>query len=125
MNAVAYRPADGRIFYLLTMPDMESILASVDTETYSVLEVVEEMSNDLGDNFYVVDGALAPRPEHTVTLTGMRLDSLPVGGTLLINYRPYEITADFAELSFPLPGKYRIEVENFPTKSAKFEVVIP
>lgn len=124
MNAIAYRPSDGRIFYLLTMPDMESILASVDTDSYSVLEVGYQLSVDTGENFYVVDGALAPRPEHTVTLTGMRLDSLPVGGTLLINYRPYEITADFAELSFPLPGKYRIEVENFPTKSAKFEVVV-
>ena len=124
MNAIAYRPSDGRIFYLLTMPDMESILASVDTDNYSVLEVGYQLSVDTGENFYVVDGALAPRPEHTVTLTGMRLDSLPVGGTLLINYRPYEITADFAELSFPLPGKYRIEVENFPTKSAKFEVVV-
>ena len=124
MNAIAYRPSDGRIFYLLTMPDMESILASVDTDSYSVLEVGYQLSVDTGENFYVVDGALAPRPEHTVTLTGMRLDSLPVGGTLLINYRPYEITADFAELSFPLPGKYSIEVENFPTKSAKFEVVV-
>lgn len=124
MNAVAYTPTDGRIFYLLTMPDMESIEASVDTTRYSILEVPHQLLMDVGDNFFIVDGALAPRPEHAVSLSGLRLEGLPIGGTLRINQRPYDITADYAELSFPLPGTYRIAVEGFPIKTANFEVVI-
>ena len=124
INAVGFEKTTGRITHLLVMQDMDCARLSVNQETHDVLEVSDDVSNTIGDNYYVQDSALVPRPSASVTLVGQTLVGLTIGSKIRINSAEYVATSEAAELSFPLPGTYRVAVENFPTKTSKFEVTV-
>lgn len=124
ISTVAYREDTGRIFYTMHVENMDCAIQSVDIGSYRVMQIEDGLLDSAGSQFYVRDGALVPRPASPVTLTGLRLDNLPVGGVLRINGTPYNLTDSAADLSFPLPGTYRLVVENFPALDAVFEVTV-
>lgn len=124
ISTIAYREDTGRIFYTMHVEDLDCASQSVDTGIYKVMQIDDGMLESAGAKFYVQDGTLVPRPASPVTLTGLRLDNLPIGGVLRINGTPYNLTDTSADLSFPLPGTYRLVVENFPTLDAVFEVTV-
>lgn len=124
INAVGYEKTTGRITHLLVMQDMDCARLSVNQQTHDVLEISDSESTTVGDNYYVQDSGLVERPAAQAHLVGQTLVGLTVGCKIRINSAEYTATSDAVELSFPLPGTYRIAVENFPEKTAKFEVIV-
>jgi hypothetical protein len=81
---------------------------------------------------YIVDGTVTPRPTNPTTPSGLSvvadgtdlftLSGLPNPSTVLVDGTPYEVTDGVFEVSFDLPGSYRVQVEAFPYLPVEYEV---
>lgn len=78
-----------------------------------------------GAGMYVKDGELWPREENPVRLEGLSLVGLEAPCDLYINDDIYEIphgSDDRADLSFSLPGKYRVVIRKWPYLDKEFSI---
>lgn len=124
MNAVLFDSTTGRILQLLVLPEEEGIARTAEAFHLQYL-LVDELADNIGELFYVVDGALVPRPDLVgVTLNGLHLSGMPVGGTLRIGASVYQLTDSDVDLQFPLPGTYELRIEKFPSKAVDFVVTV-
>lgn len=64
---------------------------------------------------YVLNGQLTERPVMPVTVTGQTLTGAPEGATISINGKAAGVAdGTDIELTFDLPGDYRVKAELFP-----------
>jgi hypothetical protein len=74
------------------------------------------------ENPYVLDGALAERPENPATLNGTVIENIPAGSVVSFGDQSFTVDDGTAELDFPFPGTYIVEVAYFPYVTKNFEV---
>lgn len=79
----------------------------------------------LGKPVYVLNGEVVPRPENPTTLHGLTLENVPVPSTIVIGGTYYEATESTVELSFNLPGTYRVKVISWPYLDKEITVENP
>lgn len=107
--------AQGRIIQWGTMDDV--VLASVASEGFMLGE-------GTGDTHYVSGGQVLPKAANPAYLDGLILRDLPVPATVTIDGTVYETNTPTVELSFNLPGTYKVKVESIPYLTVTLEVTV-
>lgn len=75
--------------------------------------------------YHVVDGCPVRRPDMAITVNGAAFSGLPNPATVRVGEEVFEVTDGTAELTFMVPGPYRVEITAFPFQDAAFEVTAP
>lgn len=63
---------------------------------------------------YVSNGEVKERPTLPTTLSGLTLNDVPLGASVLIEGQSYTATSETIELEFSLPGIYTVTIEKWP-----------
>lgn len=116
IHAFIYDIQNGRIMRSFFSTDIEAITLNLE-DGEQAIEV-----DTTFDNPYVLDGALAERPENPATLNGTVIENIPVGTVLLFDQQYAIIDDGTAELEFPFPGTYSVTIYCFPYLNKTFEV---
>lgn len=75
--------------------------------------------------YYVVDGCPVRRPGMAITVNGAVFSGLPNPATVRVGEESFEVPDGVAELSFMVPGTYRVEITAFPFQDSAYEVTAP
>lgn len=109
-------------------PDTGQIVAFRHTSSDSVTDQ-EGLSMISGtwpaEQFYVVDGCPVRRPDMAITVGGKAFSGLPIPATVRVGEESFEVTDGAAELTFMVPGYYRVDITAFPFQDSAFEVTAP
>lgn len=109
---------EGRINKNITSPsDMVEVQLA---EGESYLESPEVVDDEL---FYVSNQSIIERPSFSESIVGTVISNLPIPTTIKVEGRTYEVLDGVAELSFSMPGAYRVSLYSFPYKDKTIEVV--
>lgn len=97
-----------------------------------VIDLTKELTSDtwvdgawFGQDVYVSDGSVTPRPENPTTVSGQALENVPVPATVIINGTSYETNEARVELGFNQPGMYTVKVVAWPHFDKEFSVENP
>ena len=114
-NYIIYN-SKGEILKNISCPPSLISIQIMDQEHY----LEHELVND--DEFYVVNGEVVPRPTFSESISGTTISNLPIPTTITTNGNSYTITDGSAELSFSLPGTYKVYLSSFPYQDKVVEV---
>lgn len=114
-NYIIYEES-GRIRRNVVCPP-ELISVQISNEEYY-------LEYDLVDDtkFYIVNQTVTPRPTFSESISGTVISNLPIPTTVMTNGNSYTITDGSAELSFSLPGTYKVYLLSFPYQDKVVEV---
>jgi len=84
-------------------------------------DYIEHASVD-DTKFYIVNDSVTPRPTFSESISGTVISNLPIPTTVRTNGSSYTIDDGSAELSFSLPGTYRVYLSSFPYQYKVVEV---
>lgn len=107
--------AQGRIIQWGTM--RADVVASVESEGFIP-------GQGTTDTHYVANGVVFEKATCPAYLDGMTLRNVPVPATLTIDGTTYEATEPTIELSFNLPGTYKLLIESIPHLTLTLEVTV-
>lgn len=111
-----YDSQSGRIMRSFFSSDPEAVTLNLQ-DGEQAIEV-----NDSIVNPYVLNGELAERPENPSTLNGTVIENIPAGAVVSFGEQSFTVDDGTAELDFPFPGTYIVEVACFPYVTKNFEV---
>lgn len=117
MNYIIYDIASGSILKSLSCPEDMIELQIDDSTSYIEHERVDD------SKFYIVNDTVVPRPTFSESVSGTTISGLPIPTTVIAEGTPYTITDGSAELSFSLPGTYKVRLSSFPYQDKDVEVV--
>jgi hypothetical protein len=127
---VQYRP-DGRIYIIERTYNVS--MKNIPIQNSSIIEDDSISDNDLGWLYYFENDQLTPRPINTISIdkTTMTADgvdvatisNLPNPSRVKVNNQIITIEDGLLELTFDLPGTYKVQVDPFPTQFWEVEIV--
>lgn len=119
MNYISFYDSTGKITGMAGFhPGIEDMIKEYSTDPWVDGEW-------LGQDVYVVNGGVQPRPANPATLVGQVLENVPVPATIKINDTSYEANESRVELAFSQPGTYRVTVIAWPYLNKEFQVENP
>lgn len=116
IQAFIYDSQNGRIIRSFFSTDNEAIALNLQ-DGEQAIEVDASFTNP-----YVLNGELEERPENPATLNGTVIENVPVGAVVSFGDQSFTVDDGTAELDFPFPGTYIVEVACFPYLTKNFEV---
>jgi len=118
MLIVVYNKLNGEILRTVDC-NVNAVEYQYTKETQNYLEV----SSTINDSkFYIVNQTVTPRPTFSERISGTTIDNLPIPTTVITNSNSYTVTDGSAELSFSLPGTYKVYLSSFPYQEKDVEV---
>jgi len=118
MLIVVYNKLDGEILRTVDC-NIKSLEHQYSQQTQSYLEVTGTIDDS---RFYVVNEEVVPRPTFSESISGTTISNLPIPTTVRTNGSSYTIDDGSAELSFSLPGTYKVYLSSFPYQDKIVEV---
>lgn len=121
MNIIIYKINSGQIIKSMNCPE-EMIPIQYDFETENYLDIgnLPQIDDSL---FYVKNNEVTARPELPVNILETTVTGLPNPTTVVTEGNSYVISDGTAELSFSLPGTYKIYLSSFPYQDKQIEVI--
>jgi len=116
MKYLVYDKLSGQILKLIDCPENIIQLQIDDYSDY----IMHDSVNDT--EFYIVNQTVTPRPTFSERISGTTIDNLPIPTTVITNSNSYTVTDGSAELSFSLPGTYKVYLSSFPYQEKNVEV---
>jgi hypothetical protein len=116
INAFIYDSQNGEIIRSFFSTDVEAIALNLGDGEQAI--GIDATIN----NPYVLNGALAERPQNPATLNGIVIENIPVGAIVSFDGQSFAVNDGTAELQFQFPGTYTVEVACFPYLTKNFEV---
>ena len=112
------------IFNKSTGEISRSVVSTLDLVQYELSEYEDYIEHIRVDDtlYYVVNKNITPRPTFSERILGTTVDNLPIPTTVTTNGNSYTITDGSAELSFSLPGTYKVYLSSFPYQDKVVEV---
>jgi len=118
MRYVVYITNSGEITKNIVCPESTIQLQLTSEENYiQNIDVVDDTK------FYIVNETVTPRPTFSESVSGTTISNLPIPTTVRTNNSSYTITDGSAELSFSLPGNYKVYLSSFPYQDKVVEVI--
>jgi len=117
MRYVIYTINTGEITRNIVCPESTIQLQVKSGEDY--IENIDIVDDTL---FYIVNETATPRPTFSESVLGTTISNLPIPTTVRTNGNSYTVTDGSAELSFSLPGTYKVYLSSFPYQDKVVEV---
>lgn len=112
-----------------TVFDEQGAIISQGWTQLSVVEKMMEAGNCLpvaSDSLtqYVLNGQVVDKTPCPAYLDGLTLRDVPVPSRIFIDQTVYQVTEPVVELSFNLPGVYKVMIESVPHLTVTMEVTV-
>lgn len=117
MRYLVYNKISGEIVKSVNCPESMISLQVDEGSNYIEHDSVDDTK------FYLVNGEVASRPTFSESVAGTTISNLPIPTTIQTNGSSYTITDGSAELSFSLPGTYKVYLSSFPYQDKVVEVI--
>lgn len=117
MRFLIFNKTSGQILRVVGCPP-DMIELQVDNST----DYMEYPNLINTSTYYILNGEIVSRPTFSERILGTTVDNLPIPTTVITNGNSYTITDGSAELSFSLPGTYKVYLSSFPYQDKVVEV---
>jgi len=116
MKYLVYNKLSGQIVKSVNCPESMIDLQVDESSSYIEHDSVDD------SEYYIVNQQVTSRPTFSESISGTVISNLPIPTTVRTNGSSYTIDDGSAELSFSLPGTYKVYLSSFPYQDKIVEV---